>query len=442
LKIPYLVAAALCLGATSATAQMEQTHGAGSEQHVVSADERRVALDAIAAKLPENYVFPEKTAAIVAKFTQLRQTGRYDVADPRLLADRVTEDLRAASGDRHLYLLYDPEHYAAAKKDEAGTAEGDSDFEQRAALHDHHGLTELRILPGNIRYLKLTEFQWVPDVTGTVYDDAMRFLKDGDALIIDIRGNGGGSHGAVRYLVSHFMEGDILELTFLARGKPPEQSRTLEHVPAGRMKGKPLYVLIDGGVGSAAEAFAYDVEQFKLGELIGAKTAGAANNNAFTPIAPGFMLSVPFGRPEHAVNHANWEGVGIPPTIETPPGQALDVAQSVALDRLEKIAGITPAQRVEYAWAKVSVEARLHPAGAKSLRLSSFVGRYGPNEVKLIDGALWLSRNHGAARQLIAMTADGLFAVDGIDVMRVHFDGKVMETTWMGEPDARVFPRN
>jgi C-terminal processing protease CtpA/Prc len=68
------------------------------------------------------------------------------------------------------------------------------------------------------------------------------------------------------------------------------------------LKGKPLYVLIDGGVGSAAEAFAYDVQQFKLGELIGATTAGAANNNDLLPIAPAFILSISSGRPEHAVS--------------------------------------------------------------------------------------------------------------------------------------------
>ena len=33
----------------------------------------------------------------------------------------------------------------------------------------------------------------------------MRFLSGGDAVIIDLRKNGGGSPDAVRYLVSHFL---------------------------------------------------------------------------------------------------------------------------------------------------------------------------------------------------------------------------------------------
>ncbi|MBL7537684.1 S41 family peptidase, partial [Escherichia coli] len=78
-------------------------------------------------------------------------------------------------------------------------------FWERRARRDNQGLGETRILPGNIRYLRITAFEWVQDQTGVAYDAAMRFLRDGDAIVIDLRGNGGGSHAAVRYLLSHFM---------------------------------------------------------------------------------------------------------------------------------------------------------------------------------------------------------------------------------------------
>src|SRR3546814_17251137 len=102
----------------------------------------------------------------------------------------------------------------------------------------------------------------------------MRVLEGGDAVIIDVRGNGGGSHDAVRYVLSHFMPRGQLLISFVEAGKEPEQSFTLGELPAGRMIGKPLYVLIDGGVGSAAEELAYSVQQFGLGRLVGETTAG------------------------------------------------------------------------------------------------------------------------------------------------------------------------
>ncbi|QSQ21682.1 S41 family peptidase [Pyxidicoccus parkwayensis] len=412
----------------------------------MSKADRDAALTAIAAALRESYVFPEKVPAIIERLEQSRKAGRYDLEDAGVLSERITVDLQAASSDRHLYLNHDPVQYAAEQqRAEHGTpdeAAGPDELLRREALRDHHGLSEMKLLPGNLRYLRITGFEWVRDETGTVYDDAMRFLKDGDAIIIDLRGNGGGEHAAVRYLVSHFLDGDVLELTFLAGKNPPVQSRTLEHVPAGRLKGKPLYVLIDGNVASAGEAFAYDVAQFKLGELVGAKTVGAANNNRYVPIRPGFVLSVSFGRPVHAISNTNWEGVGVLPTVEAPPTQALETAQLLALKRLSEAPGVSPEALADYEWARLDVEARLRPTTVPVERLKSLAGRYGDFEVALREGSLWMMRPGRPDRRLSPLTADGLFAVDGSDMLRVRFKPKTMETLWRGAPAPRVYPRS
>jgi len=260
-------------------------------------------------------------------------------------------------------------------------------------------------------------------------------------VIIDVRGNGGGTHAAVRYLVSHFMRGDTLEMSFLAGSAVPEQSRTLEYLPAGRLQNIPLYVLIDGGTASAAEAFAYDVQQFKLGELVGARTVGAANNNKHVPVAPDFILSVSYGRPLHAISNANWEGVGVAPTVDAPPQQALEVAHSLALQRLREKKGVSAENLNDYSWAATAVEARLHPVALTPDRLQSFAGRYATAQVDFRDGILWLSRADRPTLRLSPMTADGLFAVDGIDRLRVRFTGQALELLRAGEPAPRVFPR-
>ena len=309
-------------------------------------------------------------------------------------------------------------------------------------MREHHGLAELRILPGNIRYLKLTGFHWVRDGTGEAYDGAMRFLREGDAVIIDLRGNGGGDAAAVQYLTSHFLPADTLLLTFVQGSETPFQSRTLSHLPAGRLRGKPLYVLIDGNVASAAEEFAYHVQQFKLGELVGARTAGGANNNRLVPIAPGFILSVSVGRPVHAVSGTNWEGEGIAPSVEAAPSRALDVAQSLALTRLAEARDAAPEVLAEYAWARTGVEARLRPVTMSPKQLRALAGAYGEVRVELRDGALWMARPDRETRRLIPLTADGLFAVEGMDMLRVRFRAKALELLRLGQPEARVFAKN
>jgi len=405
-----------------------------------STAEQEAALQAIIAAFEEQYVFPEMRPRIVAQLQSAQRKGRYATDDAVTFADRVTDDLRAVSHDKHLSLVVDPVGYAAANAGD-DSDENEQALWRRQALRNHHGLAQLKILGGNVRYLKITGFEWVEDETGRAYDDAMTFLKCGDAAIIDIRGNGGGTHAAVRYLVSHFMRGDALEMSFLAGSATPEQSRTLEYLPAGRLLNLPLYVLIDGGSASAAEAFAYDVQQFKLGELVGARTVGAANNNKHVPIAPNFILSISYGRPLHPVSNSNWEGVGVAPTVDAPPQQALEIAHSLALQRLSERKGVTPDNLDDYAWAATAVEASLHPVTLTPARLQSFAGRYAAAQVDFRDGVLWLSRPDRPTVRLLPMTADGLFGVDGVDRLRVRFTGRALELLRAGEPAPRVFPR-
>lgn len=407
----------------------------------ISAAERAKALDEIRAIVTRVYVFPERRAAIIERLTQAQAAGRYDLDDPFAFASAVSADLAAASHDRHMYINVDPAQYAAAiAPAAAGERQGDA-FWRRLALENNHGLTEMKVLPGNIRYLKLAPFYWVDDESGRAYDDAMRFLRGGEAIIIDLRGNGGGNGAGVQYLTSHFLAPDTLLQTFHLRDEAPAQSRTLFNVPAGRLIGKPLYVLIDGGVASAGEEFAYHVEQFHLGELIGAKTAGAANNNELMPVAPGFILSVSTGRPVHAVSGTNWEGVGVSPTLETPPAQALDVAQSRALAALAASATATADEKARYSWMQQNLEAKLHPVRVEAGRLKPLAGAYGEYAVTFHDGALWMARGGRPERRLVPMTADGLFVIEGGELTRVRLTPAALELIRPGGAPPSRFAR-
>lgn len=170
-------------------------------------EQRRTAVDAIVAAIREKYVFPDRVPTIEARLRGSLAAGRYDVASPGAFAERVTDDLKESSRDRHMYLNVDPAQYALAR-----TAKGDLEVDpalasywRRLADRSNHGLEAMRILPGNVRYLKVADFRWVNDASGGAYDAAARFLRDGDAIVIDLRSNGGGSHGAVRYLISYFL---------------------------------------------------------------------------------------------------------------------------------------------------------------------------------------------------------------------------------------------
>lgn len=404
----------------------------------LTANQRAAAIDAIVAAIREKYVLPERVPAIEARLRESHAAGRYATGVPRIFAERVTEDLRQSSHDGHMYLDFAPERYALASSiaDETEREAATMAYWHRQARRGNHGLAEMRILPGNVRYLRIAGFQWVDDETGAAYDAAARFLRGGDAIIVDLRGNGGGSHGAVRYLISHFLEPDRLEMTFLQAGEQPSQSRALEYLPAGRLTGPPLYVLINGRTGSAAEAFAYDVQQFRLGRLVGQQTAGAANNNSFVPVAPGFMLSVSYGKPVHPVSGSNWESTGIAPDIAASPNGALETAHVQALAELLARRDADPAARAEWEWARTGAQARLAPVSVPERRLQALAGTYGGDRIAFREGGLWFERAGREPARLRPLDDHGLFMVEGYgEALRLRLNGADMEILWIDEPE-------
>lgn len=446
LRLVLTVCAVACLSGSPVLAQQaEAVAVARTDAARLTQSHRASAVAAIIAAVESRYVFPDRVPAIRDRLNQGLAEGRYDTTEPGVFAERLSADLRQSSGDGHMYLTNDPAQYAAALTSDVEAEDNPAVLAiwAEAARRSNHGLTETRILPGNVRYLRINAFHWVPDRTGQAYDDALRFLREGDAIVIDLRGNGGGDHAAVRYLLSHFMEPDTLDITFLEAGEEPVQSRTLDFLPAGRIKGKPLYVLTNRQVGSAGEAFAYDVQQFKLGTLVGGVTVGAANNNTFVPIAPGFMLSVSYGRPVHPVTGGNWEGEGVRPDVDVDPTTALEVAHARALETLLARTDADPVDRAGWEWAHTAVEARVQPVTLAPERLQALAGTYGGRAVLFEGGELHWRRSNGQMARLIPLTVDGLFTVEGFDDrLRLRLTGDALEMHRVEEPAPTRFARD
>jgi hypothetical protein len=202
-------------------------------------------------------------------------------------------------------------------------------------------------LPGNIGYVEVVNFPPMGAFRPAA-DKAMAALKDTKALIIDERRNGGGSPESVAYLVSFFLDPSkppllINDFTNRVAGKNEFTTRQSFSVktPVSYL-GKPIYVLTSARTFSGGEEFAYDMQAFKLGTLVGEVTGGGANPGGVGPIGSGFGLFVPNGRPINPVTKTNWEGVGVIPEIKTTKEDALQVAleklgQKVAAKEIDKL---------------------------------------------------------------------------------------------------------
>jgi hypothetical protein len=406
--------AAIVASAFDAPAAMQQQPAAAAptaqlDPRAVVAEVRRI--------LAERYVLPERRPALDAILAKGLASGRYNVREPGALAERINADLETAGRDRHLSFSFNPQQATMLAGGRNQAAPDMSGFE-RQARSANHGVTELRVLPGNIRYMAYDGFMWIGPESAAALDNAMRFLAGGEAVIIDIRRNGGGSPQAVQYITSHFLPENRPLVTFHMNGSPsPDRLSTLASLPAGRMIGKPLYVLTSGGSASAAEEFAGHVGGYKFGELVGETTAGAGFRNELLPIQGGFVLSVSVGRAVLASTGKDWEAVGILPTIRTSVASALDAAQAHALRRIASKA--EPRERPRLEAIADAAEARAE-ARAPALPLAAYAGTFGERVVRLENGRLYYQRGARARAALIPLGGNR-FALDGDPALQLDF---------------------
>ncbi len=164
----------------------------------------------------------------------------------------------------------------------------------------------------------------------------MQTLRGADALIIDLRENGGGSPDTVVLLASYLFDEPNLELFEIvprSHGEP-RKYRTMD-VPAVHRNGKrPVYVLTSHQTFSGGEGLAYLLQERGRAKVIGETTAGAANPGRPYPVHESIEVTVPNGQIRTAVTRKNWEGHGVVPDLPLAVAEAPRMAQRLALKKL------------------------------------------------------------------------------------------------------------
>ncbi|HEY0321245.1 MAG TPA: S41 family peptidase [Pyrinomonadaceae bacterium] len=117
------------------------------------------------------------------------------------------------------------------------------------------------------------------NITEGKVDDLMKTVRKHKALILDLRGNGGGYVKTLARLVSYFFDKEI-NIAEVKRRKKTEQQKSRPRSADKVFTGN-LTVLVDSQSGSAAEMFARVVQLEKRGTVIGDRTAGAVMQSLF-----------------------------------------------------------------------------------------------------------------------------------------------------------------
>ncbi len=294
----------------------------------IDAAVRAAVLDAVAARLQSLYVFPATAVRLVESLARHRDRGAYDaVTDGTEFAARVTRHLKDASGDAHLALRFSPVPVAKL----LGEPDAEAVARHRERMErSNHGFARVEVLPGNFGYLKFDRFA-NPEHAGPTAAAAMTFMQNVDALVFDLRDNGGGDPRMVALLCSYLFERPThLNNVWSRASGETTQYWTLPYLPGKRFAETPVYVLTSARSFSAAEEFAYDLKAQGRAKVVGERTAGGAHMTRGERLDARFSLEVPFARAVNPVTGTNWEGTGVIPDVPAPAAKALAVALDLA----------------------------------------------------------------------------------------------------------------
>lgn len=324
------VALTLCITSTAVLAQ--------DRAHTVAVDSaaRTAVIASLSEQLRSNYVFPDVAKNLSAALIAKNAHGGYAMAtNTDSFSDALSSDLRDLGKDGHFRVAYAPgAHPHATTLGDDKPSKQEQEAMRREVRAMGYGIQRVERLTGNVGYMELRAFG-PTDMVGPALSSAMTLLSGTDALILDLRRNGGGEPSTVAYLMSHlFAAGDRRHLNDIYT-RPTGKTEQYWTTPSvGTHYTKPVYVLTSARTFSGGEEFAYDAQTQKRATLVGETTGGGANPGDDFSIGHDFVAFIPTGRAINPMTHTNWEHVGVKPDIAVPAADAQKTAYAAALRSL------------------------------------------------------------------------------------------------------------
>ena len=443
-RSPHRTALAVFCLLLAPAAGVAQRPAGATAPTALDAKARAEVIDSIAAYMERSYVSRD-TARLIGRALRTRAgSGAYDAAaSPARFAELVTTDMRSVNDDLHLSLRFAPGDAPNMRRPgpngvdlEFGGPDGDEtppppptpeevrrDPFLRNATRQNYGLTRVEILPGNVGYLEISGFMGAPGADVAI-GHAMRFLAGTDAVIIDVRRNGGGSSEMSHMVFSHFLADSAIPTIRVVNpaAQRSVEQRSYRRIPGPRRPDVPLYVLTSRRTASAAEEFSFVLKNLGRAVIVGDRTAGAGHMVSAFNAGHGFIVSVSFTRVTDPRSGKEWERVGVQPELVVDREVALQAAHAAALRR---VAERTDDARVKRSVLRIAegAEASVRPVAVDAARLARFAGKYeGGREVTFRDGALLYYPRVGVLAERLIPLGNDSFALLGD--ARVLFTGE------------------
>ncbi|MEO8512948.1 MAG: S41 family peptidase [Ignavibacteria bacterium] len=376
----------------------------------------------ISKMLNENYIFPE-TAKKMGDFIKSKlSTGSYDsIDDPMKFAEALTSDLQSISNDKHLRVRFSPDDAMRMLEEKKnGNSPDDEKHWNEMMKKENYGFKKVERLAGNIGYVDFRNFA-SPQYSKETITSVMGFLANTDAIIFDLRLNGGGDPAGVQLICSYLFGETPVHLNdlYFRPTDKTEEFWTLRKIDGKRMPDVPVYVLTSKYTFSGAEEFTYNLKNLKRATIVGETTGGGAHPGGMNVINKGFLIFIPVGRAISPITKTNWEGTGVTPDVSVKSELALEQAQILALQKLS--ANIKDEKQLgTYKWMIESLQAVMNAPAIDDITMKNYAGTYDDRTITYEGGKLYYQRKGRQKYAMIPMT-DDTFMFKDLDYFRLKF---------------------
>ncbi len=300
-------------------------------QNELTQEDKKEMIQEVCALLKEHYVYPDKAAIICDTLQKSLKSGWYDNAtNSDIFTDKLNEDFRRVTNDQHLEAHVTNRSFKKEPtiKDLISSSFGYISHRKKYNFM----MPKVEIMEGNIGYIEFTSFKPLPNPeTERIVKSAMDFLSNCDALIIDLRKNGGGHTNMREFISSYFFNEPVqLSSTYSRKTGGIYESFTIKDFYSKRLVDVPLYILTSKSTISAPEIFSYDLQLLKRAIIVGEVTAGSVNSGQFFTINNSIDLLIATGYTINPITKSNCEGKGIQPDVEASSEYALKKALELA----------------------------------------------------------------------------------------------------------------
>jgi retinol-binding protein 3 len=331
--------------------------------------------------LQENYIYPERVKRIRNYLKDKLKSGGYaGLVKPEDFLQSLNNDLEEQGNDHHLNISFGPDRVKQIELDQINEKEGkketlSADWLQRLKFENFR-LQKVERLDGNIGYFNFMNFPPLSPAKESIVG-AMNFLRFSSAIIIDLRENGGGYSETMSFLLGYFLK-DSMQIGELRHRKGNRIE--INYVPADAMIKKipeniPLYILVSNNTSSAAEGFAYTLQQYNRAAIVGEQTKGEGNPGELFAINEFLYMMIPTIESLNPITGKGIDGIGVTPDIKISSNKAYIKALLEICRQLAKT--ISNKELIQlYEWQIPYLENELNPEPLTKTIINALVGDY------------------------------------------------------------------